>query len=240
MKPYRWMAAATVAAALAAAGMTGRPAWAVYMLGLWHYAVYVLAFTHRAVPHRRFMQDALAAKTLAMLVFVWTWLPAGPHPLSVITVAAGFALNAWGAAVLGTKRTHYGHERLGLPFSRIERAPFSFTAHPMLYGNVIAFAGSLLDPAFRSAWWPLAVLHIAMNLLLLAMERVGPACLARIRFDIAVLAGLALGGTALAAGSNGGWPVWVSLAMTLSFAGLLYPEYRGVEETSKPAEGECA
>ena len=36
-----------------------------------------------------------------------------------------------------------------------------------------AFGGTLINPAFALHWWPLAVLHVALNVGLLAMELVG-------------------------------------------------------------------
>jgi hypothetical protein len=40
----------------------------------------------------------------------------------------------------------------------------------MLVGNMVAFGGTLLHPGFRQAWWPLAVLHVALNSALIVME----------------------------------------------------------------------
>ena len=44
----------------------------------------------------------------------------------------------------------------------------------MIVGNVAAFGGTLLNPEFRQHWWPLAGLHVALNIGLLAMELAGP------------------------------------------------------------------
>ena len=38
----------------------------------------------------------------------------------------------------------------------------------------MAFGGTLLNPAFRTAWWPQAALHVVLNIALLAMEQAGP------------------------------------------------------------------
>ena len=43
----------------------------------------------------------------------------------------------------------------------------------MILGNVAAFGGTLINPQFRDAWWPLAGLHVVLNLGLLAMELAG-------------------------------------------------------------------
>ncbi len=34
----------------------------------------------------------------------------------------------------------------------------------MIVGNVAAFGGTLINPAFREQWWPLAGLHVALNI----------------------------------------------------------------------------
>ena len=78
------------------------------------------------------------------------------------------------AAALGIDRTYYGHEVAGLPPRRISEFPYSLTSHPMIVGNVAAFGGTLLNPEFRQHWWPLAGLHVALNIGLLAMELAGP------------------------------------------------------------------
>src|SRR5258708_13533499 len=44
----------------------------------------------------------------------------------------------------------------------------------MILGNVAAFGGTLITPEFRQHWWPLASLHVALNIGLLVMELAGP------------------------------------------------------------------
>src|SRR6185369_3613661 len=73
----------------------------------------------------------------------------------------------------GIDRTYYGHEVAGLPPRRITAFPYSLTRHPMILGNVAAFGGTLINPAFRQHWWPLAVLHVSLNIGLLVMELAG-------------------------------------------------------------------
>ena len=43
----------------------------------------------------------------------------------------------------------------------------------MILGNVAAFGGTLINPGFAQDWWPLAGLHVAFNIGLLAMELAG-------------------------------------------------------------------
>ena len=78
----------------------------------------------------------------------------------------------------------------GLPPRRITAFPYSLTNHPMILGNVAAFGGTLINPAFRQHWWPLAGLHVALNIGLLVMELAGP----RRRRSVRIGGGLAFAG----------------------------------------------
>ena len=60
-----------------------------------------------------------------------------------------------------------------MPPKRITAFPYSLTAHPMILGNVAAFGGTLVNPEFGRHWWPLACLHVALNIGLLVMELAG-------------------------------------------------------------------
>ena len=147
---------------------------AVYLLSFWHYYLYWLAFAFGAVPFDVFKRDAVAMKTVSVAILAGVYL-ANPIDLaSLIVVAAGILLNVRAAAALGIDRTYYGHEVAGLPPRRITEFPYSLTSHPMIVGNVAAFGGTLLNPEFRQHWWPLAGLHVALNIGLLAMELAGP------------------------------------------------------------------
>ena len=143
---------------------------AVYAASFWHYHVYLLACLFAAVPLRVFKRDAMLLKSMSLAAFAYAYLGAPFDPLSALVVAAGFMLNTAGALSLGSDRTYYGYEIAGLPPLRVDSFPYSVTSHPMLIGNVAAYAGSLLNPQFREAWWPLACTHVALNLALIVME----------------------------------------------------------------------
>lgn len=148
----------------------GIPALAVYALSFWHYYLYWLAFRYRAIPVAEFRRDAVLAKTVALLAFASVYLPAPLHWLSLTVVAGGFLLNILAVRVLGSDRTYFGHELAGLPHLKVTAFPYSFTSHPMLFGNMAAFGGALLNDDFRQHWWPLAAAHVALNLGVLVME----------------------------------------------------------------------
>ena len=107
------MPLATILLALAAIGIAyaaERWALAVYALSFWYYLVYVLAFFWRQVTLDRFIRDSVLLKTLSLAALasvLWTTLP---NPVSIIVMAAGFALSIAATRALGTERTYYGFE----------------------------------------------------------------------------------------------------------------------------------
>lgn len=196
-----------------------RWAMAVYGLSFWHYLTYALAFLWRKIPHERFIRDSLLLKTIslgALTLVLWTTVP---NLLSTIAMAVGFALNIAAARALGTERTYYGYELAALPPKRITSFPYSLISHPMLIGNMLAFGGTLLDDAFRQSWWPLALLHVLLNLLIILMEAYGGKN--RSAGAICALAGLILGTALLLAGFWAVWPHALGMAVIGSFFGIV-------------------
>jgi Phospholipid methyltransferase len=145
-------------------------ALAVYLLSFWHYYLYWLAFAFGAAPFDVFKRDALAMKTVSVAALALVYLAAPLDLASLALIVVGVLLNFRAAAVMGFDRTYYGHEIAGLPPLRITTFPYSQIAHPMIVGNVMAFGGTLINPAFAQQWWPLACLHVALNIGLLVME----------------------------------------------------------------------
>jgi len=147
---------------------------AAYLLSFWHYYLYWLAFTFGTIPFDVFKRDAVAMKTVSVAALATVYLAAPFDLASLVVIACGILLNVRAAAALGIDRTYYGHEVAGLLPRRITAFPYSLTAHPMILGNIAAFGGTLINPAFRQHWWPLAGLHVALNIGLLLMELAGP------------------------------------------------------------------
>jgi hypothetical protein len=112
-------------------------------------------------------------KALSVTALAFVYLRAPLDPASLAVIAGGVLLNLRAAQVLGLDRTYYGHEVAGLPGRRITAFPYSLTGHPMILGNVAAFGGTLINAPFRADWWPLASLHVVLNIGLLAMELAG-------------------------------------------------------------------
>ena len=168
---------------------------AVYLLSFWHYYLYWLAFILGTIPFDVFKRDAVAMKTVSVAALASVYLAEPLDLASLVAIACGILLNVRAAAALGIDRTYYGHEVAGLPPRRITAFPYSLTAHPMILGNVAAFGGTLINPAFRQHWWPLAGLHVALNIGLLLMELAG----SRRRRTVRIGGGLAFSGAMLGA-----------------------------------------
>lgn len=226
---------------LLGAAVEQSPAFAVYLLAFWHYYLYWLAFAFGAVPFDVFKRDAVVMKTSSVASLAAVYLSAPLAPASLAVIAVGVLLNARAAAVLGFDRTYYGHEVAGLPQRKISAFPYSLIAHPMIVGNVAAFGGTLINPAFAREWWPLACLHVALNIGLLAMELAGSPRGRLVRIGGPAFAGL-LFGMALAApgiGAQAMGPVTPAVLLQLAAAVICawvlyrcYAQDTGLEPTS--------
>jgi len=168
---------------------------AVYLLSFWHYGLYWLAFAFGASDFDVFKRNAIAMKALSVTALAFAYLSAPIDPVSLAVILGGVLLNLRAAQVLGLDRTYYGHEVAGLPGRRITAFPYSLTSHPMILGNAAAFGGTLINASFRADWWPLASLHVVLNIGLLAMELAGP----RHRSAVRIGGGFVLGGALLGA-----------------------------------------
>ena len=163
-----------VAAVLAGAAIGREPAVAIYLVSFVYYGLYWYAFAWGVDSFEVFKRDAMLLKALSVAALAFVYLQAPPDFLSLGVIALGILLNARAASVLGLDRTYYGQELAGLAARRVTEFPYSLMSHPMIVGNVMAFGGTLLNPEFRAAWWPLAALHVVLNIALLAMEWAGP------------------------------------------------------------------
>ena len=168
---------------------------AVYLLSFWHYCLYWLVFAFGTSDFDAFKRNAIAMKTISVTALALVYLSAPLNPVSLAVILGGVLLNLRAAQVLGLDRTYYGHEVAGLPARHITAFPYSLTSHPMILGNVAAFGGTLINASFRADWWPLASLHVVLNIGLLAMELAGP----RHRSAVRIGGGFVLGGALLGA-----------------------------------------
>ncbi len=203
---------------LVIANNVDRWALAVYALSFWHYPVYALAFLWRKVPHERFIRDSVMLKGISLATFcliLWVTVPNIP---AILVMAVGFTFNMTAARALGSARTYYGYELGGLPPERITSFPYSLSwvRHPMLAGNMLAYAGVLLDDSFRQDWWPLAVLHVLLNFASMLTEIYGKED--RTAGWTWIIASLVIGTALLFLGF---WEIWPFALITAIF-GVLF------------------
>jgi hypothetical protein len=198
---------------------------AVYLLSFWHYYLYWLAFAFGAVRFEVFKRDAVAMKTVSVALLATIYLAAPIDLASLVVIGGGILLNVRAAMVLGADRTYYGREVAGLPSLRITAFPYSLTSHPMILGNVAAFGGTLINPAFRDAWWPLAGLHVGLNIGLLVMELAGTHRRA-VRIGGGVVFVGAMAGAALAALDSGGTLTMPTALASLAVVACAWALYR--------------
>lgn len=192
---------------------------AVYALSFWHFLVYALAFLWRDITHERFIRDSVLLKAISLAAFVAVLWVSVPSALSLIAMAIGFTLNISATRALGSGRTYYGYELAALPPKRITAFPYSLTAHPMLIGNMLAYGGALLDETYRQNWWPLGILHVALNLLIIINEAYGNE--SRSTGMIAASTGLAIGAILLIVGFSSILPYALLTALLGAIFGLI-------------------
>jgi Phospholipid methyltransferase len=223
-------AACLIGTVLLTSRLAGWPALAVYALSFWHYLSYWWAYRYAAVQPARFRRDALLMKSVALIALASVYLAQPWQWSSALTIGAGFMLNLAGARALGHTRTYYGWELGELPPQRVTSFPYSVVPHPMLVGNIVAFGGTLLHPGFRQAWWPLAVLHVALNGALIVMETsVAPKRRTEQIGTVVARALVTTVGAALAAGAAAvwEWPAgWAPVAVVVgASAAYGYAQY---------------
>ena len=230
-----------VLAVLLGFALEQNPVLAVYLLSFWHYYLYWLAFTFGARPFDVFKRDAIAMKTVSVAALAALYLAAPLDLASLAVIAGGILLNARAAAVLGFDRTYYGQEVAGLAPQRITAFPYSMIAHPMIVGNVAAFGGTLINPTFAQHWWPLASLHVALNVGLLVMELAGKPRGRIVRTGGLVIAGLLFVAILLASryGTEVTAPVtlagWLQAAAAVACAWALHHCYAHESDSGNPS-----
>lgn len=101
----------------------------------------------------------------------------GGHDTAVMLAAASIAMIVAGAAVsvlasraLGVDGTYFGPELGICEMKWVTAFPYSCVPHPMIVGQLVAFAGVHLLPEFRAAWPWLMPAHCALYLLVMAQE----------------------------------------------------------------------
>lgn len=116
-----------------------------------HYLVYITTFAFRQpmVAHGEFMRDVWLYKTMALTHLSKRLLPLVELPQDapgLLLALAGFSITMLATARLGMVRTYFGSE-LGFVKPRwVDGFPYSVIPHPMIVGQIIAYASIIY-------WW---------------------------------------------------------------------------------------
>lgn len=116
-----------------------------------HYAIYITTFAYREpmVAHGYLMRDAKLFKTISMLHLAKRLLPMVQLPRDIVGLGAcmlGFSLTILATIRLGMVRTYFGTELKFVEPKWIDGFPYGTIPHPMIVGQVFAFATILF-------WW---------------------------------------------------------------------------------------
>lgn len=144
------------------------------------YAFHFLNFTAlllRRYPADSFARQALAARSLAMILLaalLWPYLGTPLNVYGLIPLAAGMVLHTAAVGALGLRRTYYAVELGALPPVAVQRFPYSWFAHPMALGAMLEFLGLyLLVPAFAAAYPYLIPGHLLLTAATALLEAFG-------------------------------------------------------------------
>lgn len=157
---------------------------AIFLVGtsFVHYPRYITTYYNRTdVNFGTFKSDVLFFKVIALCHIAYRYasalLLAGGTSADPLTVVASLAMIIVGSAVsslatkaLGIDGTYFGYELGMCEAERVTTFPFNVIPHPMIVGQLFAFAGVHLLPEFREAWPWLIPAHCIMYTLVLLQE----------------------------------------------------------------------
>eukprot|EP00752_Nemacystus_decipiens_P018312 g16428.t1 len=179
-------------AALFAAGRLVHPV--VFLVGtsFVHYPRYMSTYFHRSsdLDFGRFKLDALFFKVVALSHVAFRYVAAllatfasraeaesgmGDAGLvfvavSLLLIIAGSTVSTLASKALGMDGTYFGPELGICEMKWVTAFPYSCVPHPMIVGQIVAFAGVHLLPEFRAACAWLMPAHCAFYLVVLLQE----------------------------------------------------------------------
>jgi Phospholipid methyltransferase len=123
------------------------PSVFVVLTSFRHYFVYMTTFAYRSnIAHGYLMRDAKFYKTLALIHLASRLLPLVQWPQDVVPVAlaaTGFTITILATVQLGMVRTYFGSELGLVPPQWISGFPYNTIPHPMIVGQLFAYANIL-------------------------------------------------------------------------------------------------
>jgi hypothetical protein len=135
----------------AAVATTGHTLFFEVLTSFRHYAIYIATFAFRhpqpPVAHGYFMRDAKLYKTISMLHLGRRLLPLVQLPQDTVGVVAAlmcFGITIAATARLGMVRTYFGSELNLVKPCWIVGFPYGYIPHPMIVGQLLAFASILV------------------------------------------------------------------------------------------------
>ncbi|CAN0575056.1 unnamed protein product, partial [Ectocarpus sp. 12 AP-2014] len=185
-------------AVLFAAGRLVHPV--VFLVGtsFVHYPRYITTYFHRGsdLDFGRFKLDALFFKVVALSHVAWHYVAAVLATLgskaevegvsgsgggggggfdaivavSLALIIAGSTVSTLASRALGVDGTYFGPELGVCEIKWVTAFPYSCVPHPMIVGQLLAFAGVHLLPEFRAAWPWLIPAHCAFYLVVMLQE----------------------------------------------------------------------
>lgn len=165
--------------ALYAAGGLVHPV--VFLVGtsFVHYLRYMTTYYNRTdVNFGTFKSDVLFFKVVALSHIAYRYasvlFSTSANPViiaaSLLMIAAGSAVSSLATKALGIDGTYFGCE-LGICKTEwVTAFPYNVIPHPMIVGQLFAFAGVHLLPEFRAAWPWLMPAHCALYSMVMLQE----------------------------------------------------------------------
>ena len=159
---------------------------AVFLVGtsFVHYPRYMTTYFHRTdVQFGNFKGDVLFFKVIALahvaVRYVLALSSTGFSSIgdaaivaaSLAMIFAGGAVSSLATKALGVDGTYFGPELGMCEMKWVTDFPYNVIPHPMIVGQLVAFAGVHLLPEFRASWPWLMPVHCALYLMVMVQEQ---------------------------------------------------------------------
>lgn len=149
-----------------------------------HYPRYITTYFHRRdVQFGNFKADVLFFKVIALAHITFRYISAlfsagflsAENPLIVAAslgmIVAGSTVSSLATKALGIDGTYFGPELGMCEMKWVTGFPYNVFPHPMIVGQLVAFAGVHLLPEFRATWPWLMPAHCAFYLAVMMQEQ---------------------------------------------------------------------
>lgn len=145
-----------------------------------HYPRYLVTyFRRRDVNFGTFKSDVLLFKVIAVshiavrylfILAAGTSASAGLLAASLLMIVSGATVSSLATHALGMDATYFGKELGIIEGPWVTCFPYNVIPHPMIVGQLVAFAGVHMLPEFRASWPFLMPTHCAFYMMVMIME----------------------------------------------------------------------